>query len=168
MSEAGPAGQRGEGSRARLVFAGTLAVVLGAAVAGVLILGGGDEGRSFAAAPERCVQEWNGDPEAVSLGRHQADAPPSGHGYLRVQVTTLDPVGGDELEETDPGAVCALIFASPTLSPEAASAVLVRVDEVWQPLGGLEPQLDLLAALQQEAQTAYNARLEADGTILPL
>jgi hypothetical protein len=83
-------------------------------------------------------------------------------------VTTLDPDGGDELAAGDPGAVCALVFASPTLSPELASAVLIRRGGVWQPLGGLEPQPDRLAALQQQAQSAYNARLEADGTIAPL
>jgi hypothetical protein len=167
MSEAGSAGQRGEGSRARLVFAGALALVLAAAIAGVLIFVGG-EAREFAVASEHCVEEWNQDPEAVSLGRHQADPPPSGHGYLRVQVTTLDPDGGDELEATDPGVVCALIFASPMLSSEAASAVLVRVDDVWQPLAGLGPPLDRLATLQQQAESAYNARLEVDGTVTPL
>jgi hypothetical protein len=167
MSEAGPAGRTGEGSRARLLFAGALALALAAALAGALILGGDDD-RDFATAPERCVEEWNRDSEAVSLGRHQADAPPSGHGYVHVQVTTLDPDGGDELEAGDPDAACAMIFAAPALSSEAASAVLVRADEVWQPLSGLEPPLGRLAALQEQAQSAYNARLEADGTIAPL
>jgi hypothetical protein len=167
MLESGSAGWRGDGTRARLLLAGALALAFAAAIAGVVILAGA-AGRDFAAAPERCVEEWNRDPEAVNLGRHQAEPPPSGHGYVRVQVTTLDPGGGDKLEATDPDAVCALIFAAPALSSEAASAVLVRVDEVWQPLGGLEPSLDRLATLQQRAESAYNAQLQADGTIAPL
>jgi hypothetical protein len=156
-----------EGSRARLVLAGTLAVLLAVAVAAVLILGG-EESRRFAAAPERCVEEWNGDPEAVTLGQHQVDQPPSGHGYLHVQVTTLDPEGGAKVAATDPAAACALVFAASTLSYEPASAVLVRIDGIWQPLAGLQPQLDRLEMLQREAQGEYNARLEADGTIAPL
>jgi hypothetical protein len=165
MSEAGPAGRTGEGSRARLVFAGTLALALAAALAGALLVGGGDEERDFAAAPERCVEEWNGDPEAVTLGRHQADPPPSGHGYRDVQVTTLEPNRGIA---TDPDEVCALIFASPALSEEPESAVLIRLDDVWQPLGGLEPPLDRLEVLQREAQNDYNAELDVDGSIDPL
>ncbi len=165
-AEAAPTG--GPGSRGRLALAGALATVLAAAVAGVLILGGGGDDHQFADAPERCVEDWNEDPEAVSLGRHQFDQPPSGHGYLHVQVTTLDPDDGAELAATDPAAVCALVFAASTLSSEPASVVFVRIDGVWQPLGGLQSDLDRLATLQREAQSAYNARLEADGTLAPL
>ena len=167
MSEAETAGG-GSGLRARLVFAGALAAVLVVVTVVVVILGSDDEqAREFAAAPKRCIEEWNTDPTAVSLGRHQVGPPPSGHGYLSVQVTTLSPDGARELTANDPEAVCALIFASATLSPEPGSAVLVSMNGGWHTLLGLQ-QEERLAAFQVEAQSDYNARLEPDGTITPL
>ena len=168
MSEAESAGPGGSGSRARLVFAGGLAAVLAIVIATMLILGAGDEDdREFAAAPERCIDQWNGDPDAISLGQHQADAPPSGHGYLHVQVTALSPDGARELPADDPGSMCALIFAAPALSEEPGSAVQVWMNGGWHTLFGVQPE-ERLAELQVEAQSAYNARLEPDGTITPL
>jgi hypothetical protein len=168
MSEAESGGQGGSGSVARLVFAGGLAAILAIVVAATLILGTGDEGgREFAAAPNRCIDQWNSDPDAVSLGQHQFDAPPTGHGYLDVQVTTLSADGAREVAADDPGSICALVFAAPALDPEVGSAVQVWMNRGWHTLFGVQSE-DRIAAMQIEAQSAYNAQLGPDGTITAL
>jgi hypothetical protein len=167
MSEAQQSSPQGSGPRGRLVFACALAAVLVAGTVIILVLGAGDGGREFAAAPERCIDQWNGDPAAVSLGQHQAGPPPGGHGYVDVHVTTLSADGAGEVAETDPGATCALIFASAALSSEPGSAVQVFMNGGWHTLFGLQPE-ERLAELQIEAQSAYNARIGPDGTVAPL
>ena len=73
----------------RLVFAGGLAALLVGLVVVVTVANeGGDEPRGEP-ADTACVQEWNDDVAAVSLGQHQAGS----HGYSDVQVVRLTPSG---------------------------------------------------------------------------
>lgn len=162
-SGAGASGAEAGGTRKRLGLALALAAALAAVTAAVLIAGGGEGGREFAVAPERCVEGWNTDPPAVDLGQHQF----SGHGYYYVQVTTLTADGAAVASPDEPGAACALLFAAPTLSSEPSSAAMIQRGAGWRPLSGLQPP-ERLAALQSRAQSAYNAKLSDSGVVIPL
>src|SRR5687767_10697455 len=113
----------GEG-RARLLFAAGLGGLLAIAVIVLVVLSGGGEDHKFTAAPSRCLDGWNEDETAPSkLGIHQYDA----HGYNYVQVLTLSSDGSAPVPESEPTAVCAVLFASNTLDPEAVAAALIRL-----------------------------------------
>jgi hypothetical protein len=150
------------GNRARLVFAGVLAAALVVAAI-VLIAGSGSPEHEFTAAPERCLDGWNDDSAAVTLGTHQYDV----HGYNRVQVVTLSSDGSAPASDSEPGSICAVLFASPALDAEIAAAVSVQLPEGWRGLDTLQPA-DRLADYQAQAQREYNAELQQDGTIEPL
>ena len=151
-------------SRGRLAFASVLAAGLVIAIAVVLLASSGESKHTFTAAPERCLEGWNDDPSApAKLGVHQYDA----HGYNYVEVLTLSSDGSAPVSESDPTAVCTILFASPTLDAEASAAALVQVRGSWQPLSRLQ-QSSRLAEYQAQAQTDYNAELQSDGTIEPL
>ena len=152
-----------ESNRSRLIFAGALAGLLVIAAI-VLLASSKEEKHTFEAAPQRCLDGWNDDPSApTNLGVHQYDA----HGYNYVEVLTLSSDGSAPAPESEPSAVCAVLFASPTLDAEAAAAALVQIKGGWQPLAGLQ-QTARLAEYQSQAQEDYNARLQSDGTIEPL
>jgi len=152
-----------ESNRSRLIFAGGLAALLVVAAV-VLLASSGEEEHTFAAAPQRCLDGWNDDPSApTNLGVHQYDA----HGYNYVEVLTLSSDGSSPVPESEPTAVCSVLFASPSLDAEAAAAALVQLKGAWQPLSTLQ-QTTRLAEYQAQAQEDYNARLQADGTIDPL
>lgn len=119
----------------------------------------GDE-HEFVAPPQRCLDEWNDDEAAVTLGKHQYDA----HSYNRVQVLTLTKDGSTEAPETDPSSLCAVLFASPALDPEVSAAVSVNLPTGWGGLDILQPS-DRLAELQRQAQSEYNGELDEDGVI---
>jgi hypothetical protein len=151
------------GGRARLIFAAGLAGLLAVAAIVLVSQSGGSE-HTFTAAPQRCLDGWNEDPSAPSqLGVHQYDA----HGYNYVQVLTLSSDGSAPVSESEPTAVCTVLFASPTLDAEASAAALVQLQGGWQPLSRLQ-QTSRLAEYQAQAQEDYNARLQQDGTIEPL
>jgi hypothetical protein len=163
-SPAGPpeGGSSEGGGRARLLFAGGLAGLL-AIGAIVLIASSGSAKHEFTAAPEQCIDGWNDDSEAVTLGTHQYDV----HGYNRVQVTTLRGNGSAPAPESDPKAICAVLFASPALDAEIAAAVSVQLPEGWRGLDVLQPP-ERLGEYQAQAQEEYNAELQQDGSIEPL
>ena len=149
--------------RSRLIFAGALAGLLVVAAIVLLSQSGGTE-HTFSAAPERCLDSWNDDPSApTKLGVHQYDA----HGYNHVEVLTLSSDGSAAVPESESTAVCAVLFASPSLDAEAAAAALVKLQGGWQPLSRLQ-QTSRLAEYQAQAQEDYNAQLQSDGTIDPL
>jgi hypothetical protein len=153
-----------QGQRARLILAGGLAAILLIAVAVVLVLSGGGEEREFDPASPDCITAWNDDPRAVSLGRHQL----VGHGYFYVEVTTLSQDGFEELPTGDPAGTCAMVFAASTFARERSSVAMIHKGRAgWIPLNRFQPP-DRLSALQDEAQSTYNAHLEDDGTIASL
>jgi hypothetical protein len=147
------------GGRARLIFAGVLAAALVVAAI-VLIAGSGTPEHEFTAAPERCLDGWNDDTEAVTLGTHQYDV----HGYNRVEVTTLKSDGSAPAPDSDPKSICAVLFASPALDAEVAAAVSVQLPAGWRGLDTLQPP-GRLGEYQARAQEEYNAELQEDGTI---
>ena len=67
----------------------------------------------------------------------------------------------------DPGASCAVVFAATALDPEPVSAAQIEKRGAWIPLSQLV-EFDRLAALQSEAQSAYNAQIGPDGRITSL
>ncbi len=151
------------GGRARLIFAAGLAALL-AVAAIVLVSQSGGSKHTFSAAPERCLDGWNEDATAPSqLGVHQYDA----HGYNYVQVLTLSSDGSAPVPESEPTAVCGILFASPNLDAEVSAAGLVQLPGGWQPLSRLQ-ETSRLAEYQAQAQEDYNARLQQDGMIEPL
>lgn len=152
---------RGAGSRGRLLLVAATIGVLGALVAAVLILSDDDE-VAFTDAPADCVSDWNADPAALFLGRHQFDF----HRYQRLQVRylTLDAAAG-EAAEGEGGATCAVVFAAAALDPEPSSSVLILRPVGWAPLSGAGTPTERLAELQQSAQESHNAILQPDGTI---
>jgi hypothetical protein len=158
-----PEGQEA-GTRLRAAAAVAAAVLLAAVVAVVLVVSGGSGvDHEFDPAPEACVDGWNGDRFAVTLGKHQS----VGHNYINVQVLTLSGDYSEPVAEGEPGAACAVIFASSSLDPEIAAAGSVRRRGRWEELSGFVDPSEL-AELQIEAQGAYNARLGSDGIITPL
>jgi hypothetical protein len=157
-------GERGSGtapSRARLVFASVLAGGLVVAVAVVLLSSVGGSEHEFSPAPTGCLDGWNGDEAALTLGRHQYDA----HGYNRVQVLTVSEDGAGPASGR--GAICAVVFASGTLDAEPSAAAFVQLPRGWTPLSRLQPT-ERLASYQSEALSGYNAEIGEDGRISSL
>lgn len=144
-----------------VVAIGSLLVV---GLLGILLLGGDAEPREFSAAPQRCVDQWNGDRYASStLGRHQFTI----HGYARVQILTLSADGRTQLAPNQHEATCAIVFASASLDTETSAAAVIVRKFGWGALADLQP-VDRLAQLQSDAQTGYNATLQEDGKVQPL
>ena len=77
---------------------------------------------------------------------------------------TLSPDGGSELAPSEPGASCAVVFASSALDPEPVSAAQIVKRGFWTPLSRFT-DFNRLAALQAEAQSAYNAQITPEGSI---
>ncbi len=94
----------------------------------------------------------------MAFGQHQSGS----HGYYEVQVLNLSNDGASEVAAGDPGASCAVIFAATALDPEPVSAAQIEKRGAWIPLSQLV-EFNRLAALQSEAQSAYNAQLDARG-----
>lgn len=158
-------GREGGSKRARLVLAGGTVLVVLAAAGTVLALSGGDDETEhrYSAAPARCVNDWNQDAAARYVGRHQFLI----HRYEQVQVVTLTGDGSAVASATDPGATCAIVFASVSLDPEFAAAAMIERPAAWFPLSA-QASPDRLAELQSDARAAYNGRLAEDGTITAL
>jgi hypothetical protein len=150
------------GQRARLVFAGSALAVLAAVVVAIVVAGSGSgEDTSVAPPPLSCLEGWNGDAEARSLGVHQSTA----HGYARLHVLRLSE-DGTPADDPSEG-LCAVVFARTQLDPERGAAAQILVGERWVPLSerpGVEPER--LAELQSEAMELANAQLRPDGTIV--
>ena len=146
------AGTQREGRPWAAVAGAFLLLVAGIVVAVVLR---DPEGSS--AAPAECVEAWNEDRPAVSLGRHQY----TGHGYNRVQLTRLDPVS----LETGEGD-CTVVFPARLLDPEPIAAALILRNDRWIPVGELSGvTLPDLGDLQAEALDATNGSLLSEGRI---
>ena len=136
--------------RARLLIAGGTLALLAAVIALVLVLSGDDE-RTFEAAPQACIDDWNGDGAALVLGQHQFSI----HRYQRLQVSYMDDA-------------CSVIFSAAVLDAEPSSTVQILRKVGWVPLSGAGVAREQLAELQTGAQEAYNALLQPDGSIEPL
>ena len=136
--------------RARLLIAGGVLAALAALIAVVLLVSG-DEERSFEAAPRACIDDWNADGAALSLGQHQFSI----HRYQRLEVGYMDDA-------------CSVIFSAAVLDAEPSSTVQVLRKVGWVPLSGAGAPREQLAELQTGAQEAYNALLQPDGSIEPL
>lgn len=149
------------GARGRLVFAALLFAGLGIGVA-VVIFSGGDSEDPDAADPA-CIEEWNSDPAALSLGTHQA----SGHGYTAVEVTRLSG-DGEEPAEGEEGA-CAVVFAARFLDPELSAAAQIRKEGRWAALSESEQVSEgRLSELQSAATADANATVTPDGRLADL
>jgi hypothetical protein len=152
-----------QGSRARLVLAGVLAVALVGAVLLVplLVSGGGKQAAGAAPADPRCIEAWNSDHITQLLGTHLAIA----HLYTRVEVVRLDDSGGPAASGTGN---CAVVFASPRLDPEPGAAAQILLEGKWTPVSGL-PGVDSqqLGTLQSEALSRANATLDTHGRLAP-
>jgi hypothetical protein len=149
--------------RARLVFAGALAVALVAIVVAILLIGslGESESPDVEPAPTACVDGWNEDRRAVLFGKHNSSA----HEYDDVQVTYLTKEAESADAETG---LCAVIFGRSTLDPEpGASGQVLLPNGRWLPISirlGLDDRE--LQKLQVDALQGANAELEEDGTIV--
>jgi hypothetical protein len=161
-----PAGARdpeAADQRARLVFAGALAVALAAIVVAILLIGslGGSDSPDVEPAPTACVDGWNESRRALAFGKHNSAA----HSYTDVQVTYLT----KEAEPADgESGLCAVIFGRSTLDPEPGASGQVQLPNgTWLPISvrlGVDDRE--LQKLQVDALQAANAELEEDGTIV--
>jgi hypothetical protein len=145
-----------------LIAIGALAA-FGVLVALILVLGGGDDEREVAAAPEECVELWNADEKALSTGAHNSLA----HDYTRVQVAYADADGAELSPEPIDGGGCIVVFAAQALDPEPVAAAEINLDGTWTPMSE-RADPGRLAELQSDALAAANAELAADGTVTAL
>ena len=147
-------------TRARLVFA----LVAGVALVAVIVIvaagsGSGNEGDAAAAPPE-CVDAWNDDPAAVSIGQHQA----VGHGYSRVQIAYSSEDGSEIGPDPISGGGCVVVFAATRLDPEQIAAAQINLGKQWEPLSQYADPTRL-GELQSGARAAANATIAQDGTV---
>ena len=149
--------EAGEESRGRpwAAVAGALLLL----IAGVLVAVSLRDSEEASAAPAECVEAWNGNRAAVSLGRHQY----SDHGYNRVEITRLDP----ESLMTGEGD-CTVVFPARLLDPEPIAAAMVLREGRWIPVAQLRGvTLPELGELQASALEATNGVLVEEGLIEP-
>jgi hypothetical protein len=133
------------------------ALLLLAGVVVAVVLRGSDQG--VAVAPSACIEAWNEDRTATSLGRHQY----SDHRYSRAQITRLDAEG----LPADAGD-CGVVFPARLLDPEPIAAAMVLRRGKWMPLAQVPGvTLDELADLQADAIDEANAVMTDDGTLQP-
>jgi hypothetical protein len=149
--------------RTRLAFAVIAALVLGAIVVAVVVLGGGEDGaEGVTAAAPACIRAWNGDPRATAYGRHNFNF----HRYDGALVTFLTPEA--EVVEAGEGGKCAVIFPSRVLDPEPIAAGQVLEHRLWTPISTLQGiQLARVAELQVDAARAPNTLLDTTGKLTP-
>jgi hypothetical protein len=144
--------------RLRLALAAILAATLTGLIAVALLSAGDDSGKP---AEAECIDAWNDDPLARTLGVHQSGA----HGYLEAHVLRLADDGGAPRPRQQ--GRCAVAFAADTLDPEArAAAQLQFKGTIWRPvsdLPGVTPER--LLELQHIAAEEPNANLAPTGTI---
>lgn len=149
------------GGLSRLLFAGGLALGLVVVVL-VLATGGGGEDDSVADADPGCIEQWNSDPAALAVGRHQT----AFHRYSTVQVLRLV-LDGDSFP-ADPGGACALAYAAAVPAKEREASAQVLAEGRWVALSTIEGVTpELLARLQDEAIEGANAGLDEQGRLLP-
>jgi hypothetical protein len=151
-----------QNNRARALIAIGALATFGILIA-VILLAGGDDGADVAAAPEECVEAWNGDPHAVSNGVHNFNS----HGYASVQVAYANEDGTEIAPSPVDGGGCVVVFAAQALDPEPVAAAEIKLAKRWVPLS-YEAELDRLAELQSDAMASANAQLSEDGTLAPL
>jgi hypothetical protein len=145
-----------------LLIALVAAVVLGGTVVAVLALGGNDASSNHdaGAASDECIQAWNGDPAALSYGRHNFNF----HRYTGALVTYLTP-DAEEVGQGD-GGVCAVIFPSRVLDPEPFAAGQVLQGGEWHPITDLKGiELARVAELQVDAAKGPNTTLDTRGKL---
>jgi hypothetical protein len=147
--------------RTRLAFAAIAALVLGAIVVAVVVLGGGDEGPSgVTAAAPACLRAWNRDPAATAYGRHNFNF----HSYEGALVTFLSPQA-EVVDEGEHGK-CAVIFPSRVLDPEPIAAGEVLQQGRWLPISSMQGiELARVAELQVDAARAPNTVLNTAGQL---
>ena len=146
-------------TRARVAFALVAALALVSVVV-VVATSSSEPEADVAAAPQECLDQWNEDLAAVSLGQHQA----VGHGYSRVQVAYASHDGSEIGPEPLPGGGCVVVFAATRLDPEQIAAAQIRVGRLWEPLSKYADPARL-GELQSGALAAANATLRQDGTV---
>jgi hypothetical protein len=129
-------------------------------IVAVLLSAADDSGTS---AEAECIEAWNDDPLARTLGVHQSSA----HGYLEVHVLRL----ADDGQDPVPGQTgrCAVAFAAETLDPEARAAAQLQFKGiVWRPVSDLPGMTsERLLELQHIAAEEPNANLSLSGTLDP-
>jgi hypothetical protein len=152
-----------ENTRARALIAIGALLGLGLLVAGILVLGGSDDG-SAEAAPSECVELWNSDERAISTGAHNSAA----HSYTRVQVAYADDQAQSLSPEPVDGGGCIVVFAARALDPEPVAAAEIHLDGKWRPMSTLLSDFERLAELQSDALAGANAELTADGRVTAL
>ena len=150
-----------EGRQRLLIAGGTFAAL--AALIVVVLLVSGEEDREFEPAPSACVEDWNGDGAALTLGQHQFSI----HRYQRLEIGYMTTEGAPAAASA-PGAVCSVVFSAAVLDAEPSSTVQILREIGWSPLAGAGVPRDELADLQTSAQESYNALLQPDGSIEPL
>ena len=148
--------------RRRILLA--LGALLGfaAVVAVVAVASGGEDGGAVgAAAPDECVEAWNGDREALAFARHNSIF----HNYNSAQVGYLTPSESASVSADPAAGECAVVFARNQLDPEPQAAGQILEQGVWTPLIQAT-DINTVARLQSEAFDGANAEPTIDGEIL--
>lgn len=145
--------------RGRLLFVAVLSLVLGAVVAGVLLISGADEQSGPVAPPGDCVTAWNDDPEALSFGRHNRTF----HNYEQARVARIS---AESVSETGSGD-CVVIFPSASLDPEPFAAGEFRTGGAWRPLSDTI-DLGRVDQIQSEAIGRANVSIGENGDLTAL
>ena len=137
---------------------GTLAALI-AAILVIPSLGADDE-PAGSAPPARCVELWNSDPNALSVGRHSLVA----HRYSETQVTRISRDGTEVLSGVESAGTCTVIFPAASLDPEPQAAAQIYAGGGWRPLSGLV-ETQRLSQLQSQALSEANARVGEQGDL---
>lgn len=131
------------------------------ALVAVASLGGcGSQGANVVAAPDECIESWNGDETAERFGRHVYKV----HESRRTQVALFKAV------EPNPNiakaGACGAIFAIPESDREYGVAGLVETDLGWASMQELSrDDFSALEQIQGDASDAANATLFPDGSL---
>jgi hypothetical protein len=154
--------QTGSGERAdwRLPIAAAALLLLGGVTGAVVLLGGGS-GSGPVKPPPGCVEAWNTDREARTIGKHNLYA----HGYRLAEVQLLDAAG--EPADADDGGRCTVVFPARTLDPEPQAAAYAEEARGWVSLSNSGVPAVTLGELQSEAISDANVDLDRGGTLRP-
>lgn len=123
-----------------------------------LVAGCGNSGGGASPGAEACVDNWNGEDIALTVGLHAHD----GHGIRRALVERVE---APDAKNVRTKTTCLVVFATERGDKEFGTLGLVVTRFGWSQLFELGESDAELDALQESASTGANASLLPDGKL---